>query len=333
MVFFLSLRAQLAEANSKASLLFAENERLHHDRKHGYHHDKQLEELRNLQEVVQQERNGFEKERQKQQLRLEADREEIRSLQENVEKQKEELKAQKDELERQKETLQKQIDLFQSCQKKARERSQSPKYTLHSAASSSSVRLMENVQHKRSSSDDIQRQGSPFEAMKPEYSHSLKEPLRMGEIDAAAAARSSRSSSSSQLGAINEQQQMLPLKLAGGRGGNKHTATHVYRPTPTMAAASDNCRLMSASARAPSHTISTSSVVSPAQRLPMKLAEVGSSSAGPRTAQQLPLKLASESSAKQRPRSANSRLTPESTKTNSLMKESTAHPPEEIIYF
>ena len=44
-----SFRSQLAEANSKASLLFTENERLSHDKKHGYHHDKQLEELRNLQ--------------------------------------------------------------------------------------------------------------------------------------------------------------------------------------------------------------------------------------------------------------------------------------------
>ncbi|KAK2188374.1 hypothetical protein NP493_134g04012 [Ridgeia piscesae] len=44
-----SFRAQLAEANTLVSYLTAETDHLSHDRKTSYQHDKQLEELRNLQ--------------------------------------------------------------------------------------------------------------------------------------------------------------------------------------------------------------------------------------------------------------------------------------------
>jgi predicted house-cleaning noncanonical NTP pyrophosphatase (MazG superfamily) len=67
--------------------LFTENERLSQEKKH-YHHDKQLEELRNLQEAIQQERNAFDKERQRQADRLDADRDEIKTLTDALEQQK-----------------------------------------------------------------------------------------------------------------------------------------------------------------------------------------------------------------------------------------------------
>ena len=45
-----SFKAQLAEANSKIARLYSDPERfLSSDKKNTYHHDKQLEELRNLQ--------------------------------------------------------------------------------------------------------------------------------------------------------------------------------------------------------------------------------------------------------------------------------------------
>ena len=44
-----SLRNQLIEANSKITHLYSEQERQVKDRKNPYHHEKQLEELRNLQ--------------------------------------------------------------------------------------------------------------------------------------------------------------------------------------------------------------------------------------------------------------------------------------------
>ena len=44
---FSSFRAQLIEANSKVTNLNTETDQ--RDKKHGYDHDKQLEELRNLQ--------------------------------------------------------------------------------------------------------------------------------------------------------------------------------------------------------------------------------------------------------------------------------------------
>ncbi|ELT89635.1 hypothetical protein CAPTEDRAFT_205799 [Capitella teleta] len=188
--------------------------------------------------------------------------------------------------------------------------------------------------------------GSPFEPMKAEYSHSLKEPLRLA---AEAAARNSRS----QLGAINESltvQQQLPLKLAGSRGG-KQSPTHVFRPMPTTGVQfipaydqqqqqQQQCvdsRLAGPShvfRPTPSHTISTPSSAS--QHLPYRLAEGGAA----RAAQQLPLKLASDST-KPRPRSANSSQSgghskphmsspPDSAK-HSLFAKDRQEP--EIIYF
>lgn len=40
---------QYIQANKEISRLHAESERITRERKHAYHHDKQLEELRNLQ--------------------------------------------------------------------------------------------------------------------------------------------------------------------------------------------------------------------------------------------------------------------------------------------
>ena len=47
--FFYSFRAKLAEANAKITQLYAEVDRMGHDRKSTFQHDKQLEELRNIQ--------------------------------------------------------------------------------------------------------------------------------------------------------------------------------------------------------------------------------------------------------------------------------------------
>ena len=47
-----SFRAQLAESNTLVSYLTAETDHLTHDRRTSYQHDKQLEELRNLQVII-----------------------------------------------------------------------------------------------------------------------------------------------------------------------------------------------------------------------------------------------------------------------------------------
>ena len=47
--FTFSFRAKLAEANAKITQLYAELDRMGHDRKSTFQHDKQLEELRNIQ--------------------------------------------------------------------------------------------------------------------------------------------------------------------------------------------------------------------------------------------------------------------------------------------
>jgi len=46
---FASVRAQLVEAKLKVTRISLDNEKQSHERRPGYHPDKQLEELRNLQ--------------------------------------------------------------------------------------------------------------------------------------------------------------------------------------------------------------------------------------------------------------------------------------------
>lgn len=114
----------------------------------------------------------------------------------------EDIKAQRDKLQREREALQTQMDLFEQLKAQTALSHQQESYSPNSSSDSPSLSrntswthdsptirpvppssvpqtLWDNVAHKRSSSEDLQRSnhGEPYEPMKQEYSHSLKEPL------------------------------------------------------------------------------------------------------------------------------------------------------------
>ncbi|KAL4227936.1 Rho guanine nucleotide exchange factor 28 [Mactra antiquata] len=104
-----TLRAQLAEANERINKLSADV----HDNKHksGYRHN-QLEELRNLQGVIQKEKEEWELKKTKEKRDMEQERAQLDEMKRNLDKQENDLKQQKEEFNKKREVLQKQMDLL-----------------------------------------------------------------------------------------------------------------------------------------------------------------------------------------------------------------------------
>ena len=83
-LFFSSLKAQLAESTTKLAKVDAQKPG--HERRTQYQHNKQLEELRNLQEQINRERQDWDKEREKGQYRLEHERGTLEETKTHIEK-------------------------------------------------------------------------------------------------------------------------------------------------------------------------------------------------------------------------------------------------------
>ena len=83
---FISLRNQLIEANSKITHLYSEAERLGKDRKNPYHHVKQLEELKTLQEQINGERSSWEQTKEKEREKNRAKEMQLQSAQDAIKK-------------------------------------------------------------------------------------------------------------------------------------------------------------------------------------------------------------------------------------------------------
>ncbi|KAK2146185.1 hypothetical protein LSH36_626g04009 [Paralvinella palmiformis] len=210
------LRAQLTEANNKVSTLYAENKRL----SHGYHHDKQLEILREQQESLRQERTQLDRLREFDRKERDEERAKIRKEKEDVEKEKAELQSQKEEIQRQKEILQRQMDLFEENKRRLlqqtfeiprnlsmRERSESPTSRGVSPSSrGSQSSLLDVSSHVRSGSDDVGHGQSPDRVVEPGSGAS---PLPIHLLSA---------TNEQKLGSVLQQ---LPLKFAIQGGGAK----------------------------------------------------------------------------------------------------------------
>ncbi|XP_069137141.1 rho guanine nucleotide exchange factor 28-like isoform X4 [Argopecten irradians] len=115
-----TLRAQLAEANERINKLSAEV----HERKGGYRYN-QLEELRNLQEMVRKEKQAFEREKERERHYAEQERQNLEEMKQAIKQEEEklekerleiaaEIQSQKDDLRQDKERYQAQIMLWES---------------------------------------------------------------------------------------------------------------------------------------------------------------------------------------------------------------------------
>ncbi|XP_033750595.1 A-kinase anchor protein 13-like isoform X3 [Pecten maximus] len=115
-----TLRAQLAEANERINKLSAEV----HERKGGYRYN-QLEELRNLQEMVRKEKQAFEREKERERNYAEQERQNLEEMKQAIKLEEEklererreiaaEIQSQKDDLRQDKERYQAQIMLWES---------------------------------------------------------------------------------------------------------------------------------------------------------------------------------------------------------------------------
>jgi len=206
-----SFKVKLAEANARISCLSSESDP--NKPRSSYQHDKQLEELRNLQEAFNQERQEWYKVREKERNELDAEKvsldeqrdehkEEAQKVHEEWDKQRDaerkeldderkkfqlEHAREKEELQRQKDALQIQIELFNQQRLQSppsqtpagHNRAESPQLAGHKAGSPGPILgLVETIVHKRSQSDELYR-GSGDD----EYnSGSLKEPLNMSNL-------------------------------------------------------------------------------------------------------------------------------------------------------
>jgi len=134
-----------------------------------------LEELRNLQETIQSQKQELSKVQGKQNVALESQREELTQMKAEVDKEKAEMRQAREELQREKEALQRQIDFFEESRKKAearavteersspnylrgqRDRSESPGPRFASPGAAPAAALPPaTISHKRSASDDLQ---------------------------------------------------------------------------------------------------------------------------------------------------------------------------------
>ncbi|XP_021348767.1 A-kinase anchor protein 13-like isoform X3 [Mizuhopecten yessoensis] len=119
-----TLRAQLAEANERINKLSAEV----HERKGGYRYN-QLEELRNLQEMVRKEKQAFEREKERERNYAEQERQNLEEMKQAIKLEEDkmeserlefaaEIQSQKEDLRQDKERYQAQIVLWESQLKK-----------------------------------------------------------------------------------------------------------------------------------------------------------------------------------------------------------------------
>ncbi|CAH1796674.1 unnamed protein product [Owenia fusiformis] len=186
------LKAKILEAEAKVGK--SESQRMVSEKKTSFRHNNQLEELRNLQESISQERQKWDAEKEKAGLRLETERSTLEEQQKQLETEREEMAAQKEELRRQREALQAQMDYYKMKQQdKHDSREGSPQggpgFRNTNSPSHDIVDAFKQNNspgnHRRCTSADL-TQGGSFEPMKAEYSNSLKEPLNLNNRNAKA---------------------------------------------------------------------------------------------------------------------------------------------------